>query len=159
MFFARQNKRAKIFPVTDSDTESETESSSHSSNTEVTEILTLPFSKANNEDLSKTVLYSIMDQLLQKNAFCNEFGVIDLSNIDDFEIDLFELKGKDKDETYGFKVSPIGCMITNGSMCDGIVSNHCVHDVEHWLPLFHPTMDIEKEKLEWYVFVSSSFSL
>jgi len=161
--FARQT--AKIFPLIESETSETSEITENTETTETTEeiieMLSPPFLKVYDEDLSKKVLYSIMDELLQRNSFCNEFGVIDLSNIDEFEIDLFEskIKGEENEQTYGFKVCPKGCMMSNDSMCDGIVSNHCNHNIEYWYPLFHPTMDTKKEKLVWFVFANSSFSL
>lgn len=184
MFFARQKKNAKIFPLTEAETESDTDD-----DFSYTEAGTEEYDIENeihiendydsdyiynnrmmfhiDEDLSKLVLYTIMDQLLHKNAFCNEFGTINLSNIDEFEIDLFELELFPKDDLdldlnliprveYGFKVCPKGCMISNGIMYDGIISNHCNHNVKHWLPL---EADTKNAKLEWHVFVNSSFCM
>ena len=181
MFFARQKNSAKIFPVTEAETESESDTDDGFSYAEagtdeydiekeihIETDYDTDYIYNNrimcyiDEDLSKLVLYTIMDQLLQKNAFCNEFGVIDISNIDEFEIDLFEILRKDgldldfEKVEYGFKVSPKDCMMANGSMYDGIISNHCDHSVEHWLPL---EVDTRNAKLDWYIFVNSSFCI
>lgn len=172
MFFTRQTKIAKIYPVF----ESETDSSDAEAGTDVDLNININIESDvddnddnytyNNtlahidEDLSQIVVYTIMDQLLCKNIFCNEFGVIDLSNIDEFETELFEIKNE-KGKTYGFKVSPKGFIIISGtgSMYDGIISSHCEHDVEKWLPMFHPILDHENANIDWYVFMNSSFCL
>jgi hypothetical protein len=183
MFFTRQSKPARIFPVRERETETESESESDSENSAEAGTVDFDIEKEikidtdfydsddytyNNktvcyidEDLSKLVLYNIMDQLLHKNVFYNEFGTINLSNIDEFEIDLFEIKSENDRKTYGFKVTPKGCIMMNGIMYDGIISNRCDHDVENWLPLFRPILTADNENananLEWYVFINSSF--
>lgn len=175
MFFTKHNKPAKIFPVTETgedDSVSTDVLSEQEEEFDIEKEINIQYDcdyeadyTYNNktmcyidEFLSQLVISNIMDKLLHENAYCNEFGVIDLSNIDEYEIDLFEIDVETSQKTYGFKVSPKDCMIMSGSMYDGIISTHCNHDVDNWLPLFHPTLEMEP-KQDWYIFASVSFSL
>ena len=141
------SKKAKIFPVDESDTDTDT----------VTD---------DGDDMDRLcqVVYSYLLELEPDSSYRNKFGVIDL-NFDEFEIKLEKLEDCSHllKKTYAFKVcgeEDIKRDVENRRVCcsslirsydyDGIVSNHCEHNVAYWEPMFYK----HNHHIEWFAFLS-----
>lgn len=142
--FSQKNK-TKIFPVEESVTESDSD----------------------DMDRLCQIIYGYLLELEPDSSFRNKFGVIDL-NFDDFEIKLVKLADCSPlmKKTYGFNVCPkekdshrympssLCCSSIGCYSYDGIVTNHCNHNVSFWVPMFSPSY-ANNRHVEWFAFISN----